>query len=105
MKFRNAGRNYILNGDGFYISYNPATDTASPEMILCELFARIAGMPHQAETSLCADGKFYILFGDWREEYEALAPQGLDACMLFYKQMAEHISPWSDPLPPDHLSA
>jgi len=102
MEFRKQRNNEILECDDFYISYNPATDDESyPEGALANLLGNMVGLPNKGpETALCIDGEFYILKGDWRQEYALIAPQGKEACLDFYiAHMAEHNSPWSDSLP------
>ena len=85
------GQSHHLQGDGFYISYN-ADLSAS---VFGSLFDSDDGGP---ETALCKDGKFHILNGDYRVQYEKLVPQGFDACKKFYDQQSAHSdSMWSDP--------
>ncbi len=82
---------YELQGDGFHVSYNPATSN---------LGAEFAG-DQEEETALCrrldvANRVAYILNGDWRKGYEAHIDQGWDACYGFYQEhKAEHQSRWS----------
>lgn len=78
--------NFILHGDGFYISYNPDP---------------CAGIPFLKSDNGCDetalfDGKYKILNGDFREDYERLAPQGLESCLKFYDKMKEkYDSSWT----------
>lgn len=79
------GGNSILNCDGFFISYNPDTGNS----ILGSFFA---GDGDGEETALCIpkdtkDGgtRYLILNGDWRKNYEKLAPKGIAACRKFYE--------------------
>ena len=54
-------------------------------------------LPSGEEIALIKDKKYYILNGDFRKEYLALAPLGFDACMKFFlENVAEHGSTWSD---------
>ena len=86
-KWKSNGNKEVLNGEGFYISYNSNPGCG------VSMFASDAG----SETALCKDGDYFILNGDYRKEYEKLAPQGWDSCMEFYKEKApEHSSSWSD---------
>jgi len=39
---------------------------------------------------------YYILYGDWRNEYNVVAHRGLDACMSLFHKHIEHISDTSD---------
>lgn len=80
----NAGlfsKNCVLNVPGFYVSYNPGP---------------MAADDGQAETALVKDSDYYILNGDFRAEYEALVPQGFDACLAFFREKEfEHGSSWT----------
>jgi len=84
-------RNEILEFKGFYISYNPNVGM-NP---LCW-----RGDTDE-ETAICTGGKFYILNGDHRAEYEKLAPKGLKACLEYFKAHPELKSSWSNPLEED----
>jgi hypothetical protein len=81
--------NFVLEGDGFHISYNP------------NLSASLFGAPFDSddggpETALCKDDAFFILNGDYRDAYEKLATMGYAACKEFYDQQAAHSdSSWS----------
>ena len=86
--------NNVLDGDGFYISYNP-----SPNFLGFGFFGSDGGQSETAlvKTAVGARSTFYILNGDFRRDYEKLVPQGFDACLAFYNsQKAEHRSSWSD---------
>lgn len=70
MKFKKNkhGGNYVLDGDGFFISYNP-----NPGAGISSFAADNGG----DETALCAgkkdsDIEYRILNGDFRAEYEEL---------------------------------
>lgn len=91
--------NEILHGEGFYISYNPRTGVGNP---LSEVLSGLTGFPHGlAETALCVNPddstnrKWYILEGDFRKEYAAVAHEGLEACMKVYQKNILHRSEWS----------
>ena len=86
----NAGPgNYILEGDGFYVSYAPDTSGSF-----------LARSGDADETALCKDGTFLILKGDWRKQYEPLVDQGYEACVaLFRANEAGHRSQWSNSTP------
>lgn len=81
--------NYILRGNGFYISYNPDLNAS--------VFGAFFGSDNDGpETAIVENGRFHILNGDYRPQYEKLVPQGLDACMRFYAQQSAHAdSTWS----------
>jgi len=68
---KTGGGNYILEGDGFYISYNPN--------------------PLGPETALVKDGKFLILDGDYEERVESF-----EECHKFFKDHLDRRSWWSD---------
>jgi hypothetical protein len=79
--------NQVLAGDGFYISYNETT------IIFGSFFSSDDVGP---ETALCYNGRFDILNGDFREAYERLVPEGLEACKRFYQQQSAHFaSKWT----------
>ena len=80
------GSNQILSADGFYISFN-----LNPCCGIVAFQAETSG----GETALCFDNKFKILNGDFRAEYEKLAPLGLDECIRFFNSKPELISSWS----------
>ena len=85
------GGNYILDGNGFYISYNPNPGGGT-------IFPGIGWGSDTggAETALVKDGKFWILNGDWRAEYEVAAKVGFNACMHIYQSHKEkYDSSWS----------
>lgn len=79
-------RNSVLNGDGFYISYNPSTGDTAMGSLLTD-FGNIMGgeLEDGEETALVKDGVFSILSGDWRNDYEKLVDKGYDACYKFFK--------------------
>lgn len=87
------GNVYLDCGD-FGISYN-----ANPGMGI----SMLAGDGCGGETALVVDHAFYILNGDFRDEYAALAAQGLDACLRFFASKPELVSSWSRS-PADALS-
>ncbi len=71
--------NFVLNRDGYFISYNP-----SPEI----------NMEGRGETALCFNGKFFILNGSHKEEYEQCG--SLQECADYYKAHIEEIAFWSN---------
>lgn len=75
--------NEVINGRGFYISYNPAPGAGFP------LFKSDNG---DSETALvdenckvCNGNHFYILNGDFRKEYKEVVSKGLKECLKIYK--------------------
>jgi hypothetical protein len=79
------GNVYMDCGD-FGISFNPAP---------FEDFALLSGDTRDGETAIVDRDAYYILNGDFRDEYAALAPQGLDACLRFFASKPELVSSWS----------
>lgn len=72
--------NWILQGRGFYISYNKSPFLGSGE-----------------ETALLIeeDGVWRILDGDFREEYEKEFWKGAKACLKVYERNIKDRSEWS----------
>lgn len=82
-------RNVQLEMDGWHISYN--RDTGGTP------FGRFFEGDEPEETALAKDGKYFILNGDWRDEYEKIVEQGFYACYEFYQRhKAVHGSTWSN---------
>lgn len=78
--------NYVLDGDGFYISYSPNTSMLGP----------FSGDGGGDETALCKDGTFLVLNGDFRDDYENLM-NDYDKCLEFYESKKEEFgSSWTD---------
>jgi|SRR5690606_17634824 len=82
------GVNYVADGDGFWVSFNPDTGAMG---IPC--FNGDNG--GCAETAICHNGNFYILNGDFRAELEPLIPKGVEACIAFYRENQQARSSWS----------
>ena len=80
------GRNLVLEGKGFALSYNPDTSFLG-------IFASDEG--GSDETALIKEDTYYILNGDFREEYEAVFEQGFDACLAVFKAHPDKVSSWS----------
>ncbi len=68
-------KNEVSQRRGFYISYNPHTDTSIDE------------------TAICAYGSFFILNGDHRSAY---AEKELDECMDYFVDHGDQTSIWSN---------
>lgn len=79
--------NYVKIFDDFFVSYNPDTAVMGIGMFDGD---------GADETALCKGGKFFILNGDFRDDYDRLGPQGFDACLAFFKDHSEQKSSWSD---------
>jgi len=77
--------NTTSDGDGFYISYN-GYDTdiyggATTAIVVGQMQA------------------FYILMGDHQKQLKALVPEGLEACLDYYRQNIALSHKYSDKLP------
>lgn len=84
------GSNSILEGDGFYVSYNP--NTSSEHNILTDMANMLgADVDDGEETALVKEEDptniFYILTGDFRKEYEQIVDKGFADCLKFFKEM------------------
>ena len=77
--------NVILNGVGFYVSYN----NYDVDIYGTDTTALVWG---QMEN-------FYILEGDHREGYKPLLDSGFDACLEYFKNNLELVSKFSETLP------
>lgn len=89
-KFKKLNSNYVLHGDGFYISYLPEGS---------DMF-----WFNPAETALVnkkskVANPYYILNGDFRKDYEKIADGGYSVCKKFFnekkKEDPELVSGWS----------
>lgn len=81
--------NYVLNFKDFYISYNPNTGLLPGGKIITDLINSINPNKnvHNGEETALKDlktGKFYILTGDFRKEYEKC--KTLKQCLAVYKK-------------------
>jgi hypothetical protein len=79
--FRNGGENCYLQGDTFHVSYNMHPSLWGDE---------------GEETALVKDGNYYILLGDFRDEYEQLIDEGFEACKKFFDSKPELRGSWSN---------
>lgn len=86
-----APHHLILQGEGFYISYNPRCGDFGMSIF--------GGGEITEETALVKEGEdkaYYILNGDFRKQYEKLFPLGFDECYkLYLKNKKKHGSGWS----------
>jgi len=83
--------NQVLEGKGFFISYNPRPG---------QMFGGWVADDGGDETALVRTGKgrntYYILNGDFRKDYEKLINDGFVACKKFYdKKRKKFKSSWS----------
>lgn len=83
-KWRQGRHNFVLQGQGFFISYAPNTS--------------LLGGTSKGETALVSPiMDYYILVGDFRKEYEELIDKGFNACFEFFvSKEKSHCSMWSD---------
>lgn len=88
--------NSVLNGGGFYISYNHRASQRHEIGILAALLSGDESMMDATEETALYDGVTWrILKGDFRSEYEAAFPD-LDKCLAVYeKHKKAHRSSWS----------
>ncbi len=81
---------YMDCGD-FGISFNPSPWAG--------VFALEADTDDGETAIVIPDGeagrRFFILNGDFRDEYAAIAPQGLAACLQFFAAHPTLVSSWS----------
>lgn len=78
------GENKILQGKDFYVSYAPSTDCGEETALVKNIKSR---------------NYFYILLGDYREEYEKVIPKGYTACKRLFNKLIKdgaEKSPWSN---------
>lgn len=94
--------NEVLQGDNFYISYNPSTGTelmAGTFTSVANSLGSILGKSFKdgEETALKdSSGQWYILQGDYRKEYEKVFSKGEKACIsVFRKYEKVARSEWS----------
>lgn len=90
--------NQILQGSDFYISYNKSTGNQIGHSIFTDIGNMLGGdFKDGEETALKNErtGEWFILEGDFREEYEKAFPKGLEACLKVYKKNIKNRSNWS----------
>lgn len=89
------GGNVIADFDGFQVSFLADAQMGGGPLALASALRGFSG-DDESETALIVDGCYYILNGDFRAEYEALASQGVAACIEFFKSKPELHSSWSE---------
>lgn len=102
--------NEVLIGDGFYISYNPdCSSSATMKQInslgheMGKLIGEIIEKRPGSETALVHindinsnfDRTYFILNGDFRDQYFDLFDKGFEACHKFFESKPEFHSGWS----------
>lgn len=78
----------MLEYGDFDISYQPNPNATGVK--------HFAADNESDETALIKDGYFFILNGDFRKQYESLAPKGFDECKKFFLSKSRSKSSWSD---------
>lgn len=95
----------IHDAEDFYISYLAERSEFAK---LCDDLCHAMGRPEPKdlpETAICVrqEHKFYILYGDHRENYRKIAETGgLQACLKYFRDNIEHIGHSSDVPPAEH---
>lgn len=94
-----SGRNSLLKGDGFYISYNPASPSHDADYWndLNNLFNEdhVVDRTHTA-LHMIEDDIWLVLEGDFRLAYSDAFGGGLMECIKVYNRNKEdHRSNWS----------
>jgi hypothetical protein len=77
---------FVLEGNGFFISYNPSCRKG--DIIFFHGF-------DNKETALIKEDVYLILNGDHRKEYELLIDKGYEACKKYYESQNNQRSMWS----------
>lgn len=92
--------------DGFFISYTDSREINPYDLLGVAIGTIKKDNLGRPETALCVvdeevitGHKYYILYGDWRSEYNAIAHKGLDACIELFNKHLEHITDTSDTPP------
>lgn len=83
--------NYVLNGDGFFISFRGHGTHPL-------LGGGLDTETNDGETAIVYKDKFYILNGDHRGQYADLCDKGLKACIAYFETHQDQASGWSDSL-------
>lgn len=78
--------NQLLSCDEFYISYNPKPG---------QEFAGFAADNNSSETALKLMGKWYILNGDFRKEYQEVFPDPIKCFAVYEANKKQYRSSWS----------
>ena len=97
---------YRMECDGFDISYVPKLEMHELNPHDLDLIAKgqikaeHIGLPETAiiirDPTQFTGYSFFILYGDYREQYAKLSENGLDACVEFFVANIEHITDTSD---------
>lgn len=93
------GVNIMLYGDdkeSWWISYNSSSIKTFGKR---SSFLSDLSNETDNETAIVSRHGYHILNGDWREEYENIIDDGLEACLRFYASKPDYHSSWTDELP------
>lgn len=92
--------NTVIPTEWGYISYTPSTDQDEFGQALRDFYTLLSGSPEtdREETAICANGKFYILCGDWRD---VLRGKTLKECLEIFRSNPDRHGYTSDTLEPD----
>lgn len=83
-KWKDLGENRVLEGDGFYISYNPRPTLGYAGTDETALVHEVNGVP-----------LYLILNGDHRNGYEDLIDSGLESCLDYFHRHEDEEAEWS----------
>lgn len=79
-----------LDVDDWHISYNPSINEG-----ICDI-----AMTKEDETAICREGRYYILYGDHRKEYEKIIndnkDNAFDKCVEYFKAHQNEMGFWSN---------
>jgi hypothetical protein len=91
--------NEILEiSENFYISYNP--NPAAGSEIVAAIDLVLGDTRGSEETAILTNRKYYILIGNWKDQYALAAQEDEDACVALYLANARtHKSDYSDTHP------
>lgn len=84
-RWKYIGPNYVLDCGDSVVSYNPGS--YGPAMF--------DGDGGSDETALVKDGEYYILNGDFRDQYQSIADQGFKECITVFLSNQKCKSSWS----------
>ena len=97
-KFNCERENTVLEGKGFYISYQPRGGDLSVGDGFGET-ALVKEMPGRKKFfgKYIPNRKFYILNGNWLEDYKRIILKGFGECFKFYKSKEKEFKNfWGD---------
>lgn len=83
--------NLVLRGDCFYVSYNAFRDPLS--LVLAKF--GLGPETDKGETALVVGDSYFILNGDFRQEYEAAMLSVESAMEVYLRNRSQHGSCWT----------